>query len=62
MNLINNITSIYSPNDSEAFRRILLSFCSQIASGMEYLHKKEYIHGHLSTLSVQLSRGNICKV
>jgi len=41
---------------------ILLKFCKEIASGMEYLNGKKFIHRDLAARNVLLSTELICKV
>ncbi len=46
----------------EKIEELLISFCSQIACGMDYLHANDYIHGNLASHNVQLSKSRNCKV
>ena len=40
----------------------LLSFCRQIAAGLDYLSKKHFIHRDLATRNILLSDDYVCKV
>ena len=40
----------------------LLSYCRQIASGLEYLSKKHFVHRDLAARNILLSDDYICKV
>ena len=40
----------------------LLSFCRQIAAGLDYLSKKHFVHRDLATRNILLSDDYVCKV
>ena len=40
----------------------LLSFCRQIAAGLDYLSKKHFVHRDLAARNILLSDDYVCKV
>ena len=40
----------------------LLSYCRQIAAGMNYLASKQFVHRDLAARNILLSNDDVCKV
>ena len=40
----------------------LLRYCHQIASGMNYLSRKDFVHRDLAARNILVSKDRICKV
>ena len=47
---------------SDLDQQMLLRFCQQVASGMEYLSKKDFVHRDLASRNILLSGDLTCKV
>lgn len=60
------MNTIFSLQDLEPIsydvHAILVDFCQQIASGMEYLSKKSFIHRDLAARNILVSDNRQCKV
>ena len=41
---------------------LLLDFCRDVASGMEYLQRKAFVHRDLAARNILVSKQNSCKV
>ncbi|CAG7819572.1 unnamed protein product [Allacma fusca] len=60
--LSENSTSETETPEVRLSKNILMSFCRQIATGMEFLSQKRVIHGDLATRNVLVFDNNIVKI
>ena len=56
-----NCTDIAS-NEYKSLSSKLLSYCRQIAAGMNYLTNKQFVHRDLAARNILVSSDDVCKV
>ncbi len=56
--------SVYRPDKviDNDLPHLLLRFCREIASGMDYLSNKSFVHRDLAARNILIGADNICKV
>ena len=57
----NNVCRV-PPGHCNEVKHDLLSFCRQIAAGMNYLANKQFIHRDLAARNILVSNDDVCKV
>ena len=50
------------PESCNELKHDLLSFCRQIAAGMNYLANKQFVHRDLAARNILVSSDDVCKV
>ena len=54
--------SVKSQEEDREVKHDLLSFCRQIAAGMNYLVSKQFVHRDLAARNILVSSDDVCKV
>ena len=58
----NNVHCRMPPESCSEPKHDLLSFCRQIAAGMNYLANKQFVHRELAARNILVSSDDVCKV
>ena len=61
-NFIIFICVLYRASSEAELNHDLLSYCRQIAAGMNYLSNKQFVHRDLAARNILVSSDDVCKV